>query len=338
MRIYLTPCESGENAWHGDHDSLQQLALIADVKRHEIVDNPKIADAVLITDLREANYFSSLRRHPVLTKYPAKCYGYSESDEPMRFLRGIFPGMPRSICNLNRFRSSCYLTLYSGWRNPFISAATAQQKNLFFSFIGRSSASVRRRLFNIDFGRDDVFIENASYYKHWATSGTDRVEAQKRYSEVCARSRFVLWPRGASPSSIRLFEVMEMSCVPVILSDRWMPPSGPNWSQFSVTIREKDVENLVPILSKYESQCEAMSHCARKNWEDHFAPEKQFNFVVDSIAAIDRTSRLNERIFRAMWPVMLFRRKFIRPRSWWQWGTEQLRHWTNTYFGRSIAE
>jgi hypothetical protein len=314
MKLYLCSCESGPDAWEGNRDSLVKLASLATLKKHGIVSDPAQADAILITDLRDTNYFESLRSHHLVSQHAHKCYAYSEDDGPMRLLRGIYPSMPRSILNLNRFRSSPYLTCYSEWQNPFVSLATNVKKDLFFSFIGRSSADVRRRLFQLDFGRDDIVIEHVAY-KNWVTSGTERETAQRRYVDVTSRSQFVLCPRGAGPSSIRLFEVMEMGCVPVILSDRWMPPRGPDWSEFAIFIAEKDVDQIPMILSKYEDRWQTMAQRARKSWEEWFAPDKQFNFVVDNIESIKRGSIIPERVFCALWVLMVIRKKYIRPRS-----------------------
>ena len=42
-----------------------------------------------------------------------------------------------------------------------------------------------------------------------------------------------------------------MGLVPVILSDGWVRPRGPQWQDFSVTASERDVTRLVPIPERH---------------------------------------------------------------------------------------
>jgi hypothetical protein len=160
-------------------------------------------------------------------------------------------------------------------------------------------------LFAHDFGRSDVLITDASsHYSHWDRSKTGRADNQRRYVEITARSRYVLCPRGTGSSSERLFEIMEMGLVPVILSDGWVPPRGPAWQDFSVTVPERHVRQLVPILEEYGERWKEMGHHARHAWLDWFSPPKQFNYVVDSCADIMRTAKLPERQVRRAWPLL----------------------------------
>jgi hypothetical protein len=254
----------------------------------------------------------------MVKRFPDKIFGYSELDWPLRLLRGVYPGMRKSVLNLNRFRSSSYLTFYSDWRNPFVSAFTSESKpkDLLFSFMGRTSR-VRRRLFELRFEREDVVIEDTSSFQNWSKDDARREETQRRYADLMARSRFVLCPAGAGPSTIRLFEAMEMAVVPVVISDDWMRPIGPDWSSFAVIVPEDQMEQLPALLESYGDRWQSMAASARRNWEEWFSPAKQFNFIIDSLELIRRTSLVSEQfMIKWVWPLMVFRKKYVRPRSW----------------------
>jgi hypothetical protein len=306
MKVFLTSCETGAGAWRHGFLSLQTLAESADRSAHEVVSRAEDAEIIIITDLREEDYFASLRANPLLRRYPDKCFVCDRSDLPIGFVRGIYASPPR-VLDHGRYRTGFYLYEVSEWRNPFVSARAAAgvEKDLFFSFVGRNSAHVRSRLLTHDFGRSDVLISDASsLYSHWDRSQSGRADNQRRYVEIAARSRFVLCPRGTGSSSERLFEIMEMGLVPVILSDGWVRPRGPQWHDFSVTVSERDVRQLVPILEEYGERWKEMGDHARQAWLEWFSPPKQFNYVVDSCADIMRTAKLPERQVRRTWPLL----------------------------------
>lgn len=69
------------------------------------------------------------------------------------------------------------------------------------------------------------------------------------HSEI-VRATFCLCPLGWAPWSPRLVESVAMGCVPVIIADgiRLPFPSAVPWSEISLTVAEKDVAKLGPIL------------------------------------------------------------------------------------------
>ncbi len=86
-------------------------------------------------------------------------------------------------------------------------------------------------------------------------------------------SKFVLCPRGRATVSIRLFETMELGRVPVILSDEWVPPDGPDWPGCSLRVPERRVGGLPALLRSCEPNAEEMGRQARAAWEQWFSPQ-----------------------------------------------------------------
>lgn len=70
------------------------------------------------------------------------------------------------------------------------------------------------------------------------------------YQSEIVRSVFCLCPLGWAPWSPRLVESVVLGCVPVIIADgiRLPFPDAVKWSDISLTVAEKDVAKLGPIL------------------------------------------------------------------------------------------
>ena len=110
------------------------------------------------------------------------------------------------------------------------------------------------------------------------------------------RSKFVLCPAGAGPASFRIFETLSAGRVPVILSDLWVPPSGPAWKDCAVFVKERDVDKIGGILEKEEERFPRMARAAREEMERWFAPDVLFHRMTESIKEIMETRAAPESV------------------------------------------
>ena len=71
-----------------------------------------------------------------------------------------------------------------------------------------------------------------------------------RYVEEVLSSKFCLCPRGFAPWSRRLFDAVQLGCIPVIIADGIELPYEEflDYTSFSVKIAEVEVSNLKQIL------------------------------------------------------------------------------------------
>ncbi|KAK2979558.1 hypothetical protein RJ640_027422 [Escallonia rubra] len=76
------------------------------------------------------------------------------------------------------------------------------------------------------------------------------VEGQSRYREYMKSSKYCICARGFQVHTPRLVESISYECVPVIISDNYVPPFFEllDWEAFSVFIPEEDIPNLRNIL------------------------------------------------------------------------------------------
>jgi len=89
-----------------------------------------------------------------------------------------------------------------------------------------------------------------------------------------------------------------MGRVPVIISDDWVEPNGPNWEGFSIRVAEREIADIPRLLEAREPDALAMGNLAREEWQRWFSDEVAFHRVVDWCLQIRDRRRLPEMIAR----------------------------------------
>lgn len=136
--------------------------------------------------------------------------------------------------------------------------------------------------------------------KHWKNKDPEMkifgqmprsVETKMNYIQHMKSSKFCICPKGYEVNSPRVVEAISYECVPVIISDNFVPPFFEvlNWEAFSVIVAEKDILKLKEILvSIPEEKYLAMQYAVRKvqrHFLWHSRPEKYdiFHMTLHSI-------------------------------------------------------
>lgn len=298
--------QGGREVGTWERDLLLRLAA-ADAGEHIPWDDPDSADAILITDVFFDHRFWRVLANPVVRRHLKKTYLYSEKAIAYRFLPGLFTSMPVRFRDFGRYRAASYASHEQALANPHLEDARSRvpEPDLLFSYLGRTSHRVRRRLLAALGGTPGAVVEATDHYRHWDTGAEGREEAQRRYAEVMARSRFVLCPRGWSPATIRVFETLRMGRVPVILSDAWRRPLGPDWERIAVFVPEREVADVPARLRPLEGRAAEMGREARTAWERYFAPERQWRTLSGALADLHGSRRLDTRAVVPLWPFLL---------------------------------
>ncbi|CAI8619759.1 unnamed protein product [Vicia faba] len=95
--------------------------------------------------------------------------------------------------------------------------------------------------------------------KHWKDKDPDMkilgpmphgVAHKMSYIQHMKSSKYCICPKGYEVNSPRVVEAIFYECVPVIISDNFVPPFFEvlNWDAFSLILAEKDIPNLKQIL------------------------------------------------------------------------------------------
>jgi hypothetical protein len=288
QNIYL---DSFYEEYRAEVNELNRLSFFS--KKYKLVDNPENADIILICYAPKDNYSMILKNNPLVKKYLSKSFVFTNADRPMQIIRGIYTSAEKNFINFSRVKSCSYTADYKKFVNPFISSYKYLphdfEPKYLFSFLGRNSHDVRNVIFNINFKRKDIFIHDSSEFNLFThDEDVNKLEFQKKFCDILLQSKFSLCPRGFGANSFRLFESMQLGIAPIIISDDWILPNGPDWRKFSIIIKEKDIKNLEVIVQEYENNYKQMGESAREAFLKYFDDKVFFDYVVDNCSAIMR--------------------------------------------------
>ncbi|CAL0323093.1 unnamed protein product [Lupinus luteus] len=92
------------------------------------------------------------------------------------------------------------------------------------------------------------------------------------YMRYMKNSKYCICAKGYEVNSPRVVEAIFYQCVPVIISDNFIPPflDVLNWESFSVIIMEKDIPNLKSILLSIPEKTYLRLHMRVKKVQQHF--------------------------------------------------------------------
>jgi hypothetical protein len=315
----LSAARPGDRYWDSradwDLNAMREAAAADRFGIHSAVEDPGEADVVLFveTSTCAGPYFESVRANPTYREHRRKCYVYCATDLVLPLVPGVFP----SIASQNYLDAWTRAGGYIGIReSEQLRFAPESRPSRLFSFVG-SSATHRVRSEVLRLSHPDALIVNTD-----AAPGASATSAapDTRYRETVLDSAFVLCPRGGGPLTFRLMETMMMGRAPVIISDAWCAPTGPNWDQFSVRVAERDVQQIPELLADLRSRSTEMGSNARRAWLDWFGPETQFHRTVDWVLELDGQAAAREG-----WRRLLPLSKAARPFHLLRWAKYRVR-------------
>ncbi|XP_021714870.1 probable glycosyltransferase At3g07620 [Chenopodium quinoa] len=99
-----------------------------------------------------------------------------------------------------------------------------------------------------------------------------RSKDNRNYINYMKTSKYCICPRGYEVNSPRVVEAIFYECVPVIISDNFVPPffETLNWESFAVFVAEKDIPNLKNILLSIPEKTFFRMHMRVKKVQQHF--------------------------------------------------------------------
>ncbi|KAK6927360.1 Exostosin, GT47 domain [Dillenia turbinata] len=99
-----------------------------------------------------------------------------------------------------------------------------------------------------------------------------RVKGSMNYINFMKSSKYCICPRGFEVNSPRIVEAIFYDCVPVIISDNFVPPffNVLNWESFAVFIKEKDIPSLKDILLSIPEKRYLQMQMRVKKVQHHF--------------------------------------------------------------------
>ncbi|KAL8255882.1 hypothetical protein R6Q59_030949 [Mikania micrantha] len=209
----------------------------------------------------------------------------------------------RAMCNSDVKREGFNLgkdvslpeTIVSSVKNPLreFGKKPASQRSTLAFFAGRMHGKVRPILLH-----------------HWENKDPEmkifgklpKSKNNRNYIQFMKSSKYCICAKGYEVNSPRVVEAIFYECVPVIISDNFVPPFFEvlNWESFAVFVKEKDIPNLKNILiSIPETQYLVMQERVKKVQQHflwHVKPMKYdiFHMILHSIW-YNRVFRINPR-------------------------------------------
>jgi hypothetical protein len=277
---------------------------------HSVTEDPGNADIILFVGAEHSDY-RDVRQHPFLRKWREKCFLFDSGDKILPFMPGIYASIERRFFDPTRIRSGCYLRIFENDSvQPIGAVADAR---FLYTFVGSlANHPVRKQFSGLIHPRGYVRDTSQITEPLRRTGAPATAEFQCSYGELLSQSKFVLCPRGFGTSSWRLFEAMKAGRVPVIVSDDWVEPDGPEWDKFSLRIRESEVSSIPYMLENLESSAPEMGARAREEYENWFDESVFFHRTVETCLAILGSRRVPEKYARFKTIPQLLKPHFFR--------------------------
>ncbi|PIA51006.1 hypothetical protein AQUCO_01100072v1 [Aquilegia coerulea] len=118
-------------------------------------------------------------------------------------------------------------------------------------------------------------------FRHWKAKDPDIIVYEYlpknlKYYSFMLQSKFCLCPSGYEVASPRIVEAIYAQCVPVLLSEHYVPPFSDvlRWEAFSVQVKVSDIPNLKEILNAI--------------------PEEQYKKLKEGVKAVRKHFVLNQ--------------------------------------------
>lgn len=301
-----------------DLDQLRAYSRTDRFGVHGTTDEPGGADLIVFVEVSGAagHYFERVRKHPMFRAFRDKTYIFSSTDKFVPLLPGVYASLERSWYHPEWTRPGHYLGVRE--RGHLRYEARHSPPSHLFSYVGSTSTHpIRSRLMQLRHA--DALLIDTSVRVDDRTLAPD--EYQRRYASIIKESAFVLCPRGGGTSSFRLFETMMLGRVPVIISDEWVPPEGPDWTSFAIRVEEAEIASIPAVLIERLSDAGEMGCAARTAWLDWFSETSSFHRVIESCLRLSE-SAARRTGYRRYAPY----RQMLRPFHAARWVAKRLGH------------
>ncbi len=266
-----------------DFNRFAQFAELDKLKHHRICADPKAADIIVFVGSSSQNY-KDITDSEIYKAHKKKCVAFVSSDKIIPLLPGLYVSLERNwvFDRCKSFASGYYLRVAEN--SSMDIKESIDDAKFLYSFTGSSQTNpMRKKICSLEDER--AYIRDTSKDDRRQDDGVDGENSERGmlYRDVMANSKFILCPKGGSPSSWRLFETMRAGRVPVIVSDDWSRPIGPEWDSFALFVAEKDIDSIPQLLLGKEPIAKQFGDRARQEWEKWYAPDVIFNTTIDQM-------------------------------------------------------
>lgn len=247
------------------------------------VKNPELADVILVHEensFKTWRYIDELQEDKIIGQYPHKTYTINTDDCATGLLKGIYTSITK-----NRYNSKLHkVAPYYNYPNKYIEPETkhnvlTRDKGKIATWRGNTKSNKKLRCKIIEtFSKDSDFVLETT--DSWLNHND---QEQLHYKELMVKGKFSLCPAGWAPVSFRIYESMMLGIAPVIISNQYVYPNGPDWSNCSIRVSEREVKNLKNILKIHENNFKQIGLNALNEWNEFFNGEKMIEYYAKEL-------------------------------------------------------
>lgn len=125
----------------------------------------------------------------------------------------------------------------------------AENKDLWYSFIGLLSHPIRNEIFNLP-PLSNVVIKRREQWHYWQKDEQKKKREHAEYANVLGRSRFSLCPRGYGVGTLRFWESLGAGAIPVLIpAEEVVLPGTFDWDSCVIAIKKSDIPYINQILA-----------------------------------------------------------------------------------------
>ncbi len=197
----------------------------------------------------------------------------------------FFPGYYTSLIADKNYILPTAAIAYFRSINPYVEAYRASKiaPTILASFRGQCHASRLRRRLAL-WARNQTQLKFTIRDVNWGDHSTQFMEI---YAREIIDSKFILCPRGSSPSTYRTYEALALGRPPIILSDKWVRPEGPDWDAISIQLPEKRLNCLPMLLDKVtDEKWKRMSANASQQWSSFCSPSAIMQYILENLSKL----------------------------------------------------
>lgn len=285
MAKVLLTCASDTTDHPYARRDFERLSAFAGLDRHRVhapVKRPEEADLVVFVGSVRPN-FSDVTASHLYRAHRDKAVLFYSGDRGIPLLPGLYTCLERRrLGHRPSALAGFYLRVTENGSLDIHD--DIRQAVYLYSFVGNArNHPVREAICRLRDPR--AYLRDSSGDDRQQDDGVGGANRDRglHYRDVMVRSKFVLCPRGIGVSSWRLFETLRAGRVPVVLSDDWVRPPGPDWDACCLYVPEARVGDLPRLLADAEPRAIAMGAAARREWERWYAEENVFHTTIEQL-------------------------------------------------------
>jgi hypothetical protein len=263
------------------YDSARQQFVSENLNCNRIIEvAPECAQLIVLYETwsyKMGDYQNQLNNSELVRDFSTKLFTVNHDDYGRGFLPGCYTSLTKTNFNPNLHKAIGYPVTYNEQISQLTNLNSSNSPNYLATFTGSlTSDPVRLKMARLFSRLTDFKITNVEqiFWQHSTAQKTS-------YISDILDGYFALCPRGWSPATYRLFEVMQLGRCPVIISDHWIPISSIDWKSCSVQIREKDIKHLPDLLRERQTDAIELGHKAKRVWESYFSPGARDTLILD---------------------------------------------------------